>query len=88
MTCEELVTYLSDYIDGDLSEDLRADAQAHLATCQNCHVVLDTTQQMIVLLRRSGPRSIPVERRRALFQKLQAAFDQRRASKLSNNASS
>jgi len=74
MTCEELVAYLSDYIDGDLTEDLRADAQEHLATCQNCHVVLDTTQQMITLLRRSGPQSIPLERRQALFRTLQAAF--------------
>ena len=84
MTCEELVTYLSDYIDGDLSEDLRADAQEHLATCNNCHVVLDTTQQMIVLLRQSGPRSIPIERRQQLFQKLNATFEQRRAKKLSS----
>ena len=86
MTCEELVTYLSDYIDGDLSEDLRADAQEHLATCNNCHVVLDTTQQMIVLLRNSGPRSIPIERRKMLFQKLKTVFDQRRAGKLAHGA--
>ena len=85
MTCEELVTYLSDYIDANLSEDLRADAQEHLATCNNCHVVLDTTQQMIVLLRQSGPRSIPIERRKVLFQKLKAVFDQRRANKLASN---
>ena len=83
MTCEELVTYLSEYIDGDLSEDLRADAQEHLATCNNCHVVLDTTQQMIVLLRQSGPRAIPIERRQTLFQKLNATFEQRRAKKVS-----
>ena len=85
MTCEELVSYLSEYIDGDLSEDLRADAREHLATCNNCHVVLDTTQQMIVLLRQSGPRSIPIERRKVLFQKLKAVFDQRRANKLASN---
>jgi anti-sigma factor RsiW len=88
MTCEELVTYLSEYIDGDLSEDLRADAQEHLATCNNCHVVLDTAQQMIVLLRRSGPRSIPIERRKALFILLKSAFDERRVSHLPNTATS
>jgi anti-sigma factor (TIGR02949 family) len=85
MTCEELITYLSEYIDGDLSEDLRADAQEHLATCNNCHVVLDTTQQMIVLLRQSGPQSIPIDRRQALFQKLNGVFEQRRAKKLASH---
>jgi predicted anti-sigma-YlaC factor YlaD len=79
MNCEELVAYLSDYIDGDLTQELRADAQEHLATCQNCRVVLDTTQQMIVLLRRSGPRTIPIERRQALYEKLRAAFARRAA---------
>ena len=59
---------------------LRADAQEHLATCRNCHVVLDTPQHMIVLRRRSGPQSIPIGRRKVLFQQLQAAFAGRRAS--------
>ena len=85
MTCEELVSYLSDYIDGNLTEELHTDAQEHLATCNNFHVVLDTTQQMIVLLRQSGPRSIPIDRRQALFQKLNATFELRRARKLSGS---
>ena len=66
MQCEELLTYLSDYIDQDLDEDLRADAQEHLATCQNCRVVLDTTQQTIFLYRRQGQRAIPAARRQRL----------------------
>jgi predicted anti-sigma-YlaC factor YlaD len=74
MQCEELLTYLSDYIDQDLDEDLRADAQEHLATCQNCRVVLDTTQQTIFLYRRQGQRAIPAARRQRLFDQLQDAF--------------
>jgi anti-sigma factor RsiW len=74
MRCEELLTYLSDYIDQDLDEDLRADAQEHLATCENCQVVLDTTQQTIFLYRQQGRRAIPAARRRRLFDQLQDAF--------------
>jgi predicted anti-sigma-YlaC factor YlaD len=74
MQCEELLTYLSDYIDQDLDEDLRADAQEHLATCQNCRVVLDTTQQTIFLYRQQGQRAIPAARRQRLFDQLQDAF--------------
>ena len=74
MNCEELISYLSDYIDQNLDEDLRRDAQEHLATCQNCRVVLDTTQQMIFLYRRNGRTSLPKERREALFQRLQTAL--------------
>lgn len=74
MNCEQLVTYLSDYIDINLDEELRLDAQEHLATCQNCRVVLDTTQRTIFLYRQTGSRGIPAGRREALFERLQDAF--------------
>ena len=74
MECEELVAYLSDYIDQNLDEALTAEAQAHLATCENCRVVLDTTQQTIFLYRQQGNRAIPAVRRKRLFSRLQAAF--------------
>jgi hypothetical protein len=74
MKCEDLLQYLSDYIDQNLSEDLVAEAQEHLATCQNCRVVLDTTQQTIFLFREQGKRTIPARRRQRLFVQLQEAF--------------
>lgn len=77
MQCEELVTYLSDYIDQELDEDLREDAQQHLSTCHNCRVVLDTTQKMIFLYRQTGTRNIPVDRRDKLLGQIQGAFRQR-----------
>jgi hypothetical protein len=75
MKCQELITYLSDYIDQDLSEELRVEAHEHLATCDNCQVVLDTTQKMIVLCRKSESQVIPAERRSALFDRLQRALE-------------
>ncbi|MCB9420086.1 MAG: zf-HC2 domain-containing protein [Ardenticatenaceae bacterium] len=74
MKCEELVQYLSDYIDQDLDEELVAEAQEHLATCHNCRVVLDTTQQTIFLFREQGKRTIPAQRRQHLFDQLQDTF--------------
>jgi predicted anti-sigma-YlaC factor YlaD len=74
MTCEELVTYLSDYIDHGLDDDLLAEAQEHLSTCHNCRIVLDTTQQTIFLSRQFGKKTIPLSRRADLFQRLQTAL--------------
>ena len=74
ISCEELLQYLSDYIDSDLDEELTAVAQHHLASCHNCRVVLDSTQQTIFLFREQGKRTIPAERRERLFGQLQAAF--------------
>lgn len=74
MSCEELLAYLSDYIDNDLDEDLNAEAQAHLQTCHNCRVVLDTTQHTIALHRLHGRQVIPAARRERLFSQLQDVF--------------
>jgi len=82
MTCDELLKYLSDYIDNELDEELTAEAQAHLGTCRNCRVVLDTTQQVIFLFRRQGARRIPAERRQRLFSQLEEAFSRKTSSKI------
>ncbi|MBZ0292248.1 MAG: zf-HC2 domain-containing protein [Anaerolineae bacterium] len=75
MKCEELIEYLSDYIDNNLSEELTAAAREHLSTCHNCSVVLDSTQKMILLYReQEQKRSIPAERGRALYAQIEAAF--------------
>jgi anti-sigma factor RsiW len=74
MTCEELLTYLSSYLDHDLDDELTQAAREHLSTCQNCQVVLNTTERVIVLGRGQAGRTIPAERRQRLFDSLQAAF--------------
>ena len=79
MKCEELLQYLSDYIDQELDEELTAEAQEHLANCHNCRVVLDTTQQTIFLFREQGKRTIPAAQRQRLFNQLQNAFLKREA---------
>ena len=77
MKCEGLLTYLSDYIDRELTEDFTAAAQDHLATCENCQVVLNTTQKTIALHKQQDVTIIPAERRERLFSQLQDAFQAR-----------
>jgi anti-sigma factor RsiW len=77
MTCAELIHYLSDYIDRNLDEALTAEAQEHLATCRNCHVVLNTTQRTISLFKETGRQTIPAARRAALFERLQMSLPRR-----------
>ena len=74
MNCEQLLQYLSDYIDQDLDEELTSEAQVHLASCHNCRVVLDSTQQTIFLFKEQEKRTIPAQRRQRLFNQLEDAF--------------
>ncbi len=74
MTCEQLLPYLSDYIDNAVDEPLAEAARQHLATCTHCHVLLDTTEMTITLLQRDKTRTIPAADRAALFAEIQNAF--------------
>lgn len=74
ITCQDLLRYLSDFIDGQLDAEQTAVAEHHLATCQNCRTTLKTTQRTIDLLRNALRRPMPEARRLKLFSTLQQTF--------------
>ena len=75
MDCETLLTYLSDYLDHQLSEELEATAREHLMTCHNCQVMLNSTQRVIRLYQGTGREAvIPAARRQRLYDQLESIF--------------
>ncbi len=48
-SCKHLLGSLSDYVDGELSKELCAEIERHLADCTNCQVVVDTLRRTIEL---------------------------------------
>ena len=74
MTCDDLVSYLSDYIDQNLDDALASEAQEHLATCQNCQVLLHTTRQVIQLGQKQYQVGIPPLRHDSLLTRVRTAF--------------
>jgi len=73
MTCTELVAQLSEYIDGALAGEPRAALERHLAECDRCHIVLDSTRCTILLYRVATSPSLPDARRAALLRRLEQA---------------
>jgi hypothetical protein len=49
VTCEQLWHELSNYLDGQVSPDLRAAMEEHLRRCQKCSAVLEGTRNVIGL---------------------------------------
>ncbi|MCU0515095.1 MAG: anti-sigma factor [Anaerolineae bacterium] len=79
LTCADIVRYLSDYLEDNLADDVARAARDHIATCDNCRIVLDSTQQMILLYRDHGrAQRLPLARQTELFGRLAAAFSERR----------
>lgn len=69
--CEELLGSLSAYIDGDLAPALCRELEKHLAGCDNCQVVLNTTKRTIELVHSPVEKSgLPEDVRERLFKRL------------------
>lgn len=70
--CQSLLGYLSDYVDGDLSQDLCEEIENHLVECQDCHVVVDTLRKTISLYHAAAAEQaeVPAVVRERLFRTL------------------
>jgi anti-sigma factor RsiW len=70
--CKALLGFLSDYVDGDLSDELCREIESHAAECQDCRIVVDTLRKTILLYHESASEQaeISVEAREKLFKTL------------------
>ncbi|MBI5353933.1 MAG: zf-HC2 domain-containing protein [Chloroflexi bacterium] len=69
--CENLLGSLSEYIDGELNPELCAEIEKHLAGCENCRVVLNTTKRTIDLVQTPTENpAMPTDVRERLFKRL------------------
>jgi predicted anti-sigma-YlaC factor YlaD len=71
-TCKSLLGLLSDYVDGDLSEELCREIENHAAGCQDCRIVVDTLRKTISLYHASAtePAELSGETRAHLYKVL------------------
>lgn len=71
-SCDDLLGSLSEYIDGELRAELCRDIERHLAECDHCRVVVDTTKKTIYLVHASNdPQAgLPDDVRERLFKSL------------------
>jgi anti-sigma factor (TIGR02949 family) len=69
--CQELLGSLSAYIDGDLNPELCQELEKHLAGCEDCRVVLNTTKRTIDLVHSPLEKpDLPEDVRERLFKRL------------------
>lgn len=71
VSCKRLWESLSDYIDGEVSEELCQKIEQHLAGCEHCRVVVDTTNKTITLCHNEAQDTeMPADVRGRLFETL------------------
>jgi len=73
LTCHDLLHLLSDYVEGDLPEDLCKQLEEHIRSCDNCRIVYNTFRKTIELVHETSSEHIelPEPIRSRLFKALQ-----------------
>ena len=57
--CEEILRELSDYIDEEITPELRSKMEAHLCACRHCKVLVDTTRKTLTLVANNSFLELP-----------------------------
>lgn len=69
--CREMIQALSDYVDGNATQELCDRIEAHLAECPDCTVMVNTLRKTILLYRKAEPEGdIPAPVRLRLYRAL------------------
>ena len=59
--CEDVLREVSNYLDQDVSPELRRQIEEHIEACENCHVLVSTTRKTISLVGEHEIFEIPPE---------------------------
>jgi anti-sigma factor RsiW len=70
LNCRHVWDHISEYIDDTLDPEVRAEVERHLATCEICSAILDSTRNIIVLMADDRVFELPVEFSKRLHARL------------------
>jgi len=71
MNCQEMLENLGGYIDGDLDGRLCSEIEAHIDSCPDCKIVVNTLKKTIQLYQVTGKEAtLPKDVRKRLFARL------------------
>ncbi len=70
ITCQSFLDDLSEYIDDDITPELRVTFEAHLAKCPNCWIVFDETQRTVEIFQRYDCHPMPSDVKDRLLESL------------------
>lgn len=70
ISCVEVWREISNYVDGDVTPELKARMELHFSKCRHCHAVLDGTRNTVRLLTDGDWYRLPPGFSERLFRKL------------------
>jgi len=71
LDCKEVLDNLSNYIDGEGSDELRKAIERHISRCGRCRVIFDTTGKMLKIVMDVEPYEVPLGVSARLYARLE-----------------
>ena len=68
--CEDVLREISNYLDQDVTPELRRQIEEHLSACDHCHVLVSTTRKTLSLVAGSKVFEIPTAVSQRLIERL------------------
>jgi hypothetical protein len=59
ISCQDFITELGNLLDNELAAEIREQLEAHLAHCNTCQVLYDSTRQTLRIVTDSGSFEYP-----------------------------
>ncbi len=72
--CNQIIAKLSDYLDGEVSQETREMVEKHLAKCHRCSLVYSTTRQTLRIVTECGAFALPAAVGTRLHTRLRELF--------------
>ncbi len=76
LKCQHVWEQVSNYIDGTVPADLKAAIEEHLAHCNYCSAILDSTRNILVLVADDRTFTLPLGYTDRLHERLQQVMDE------------
>jgi anti-sigma factor RsiW len=74
LNCRHVWDYISGYLDNTLDADVRASVEEHLAHCEICSAVLDSTRNILILTADDRVFELPIGYSERLHARLSEAM--------------
>lgn len=59
ISCEEFFAEFADYLEGQVSAEIRQELELHLSQCRACHVLYDSSRKTIKIVSESDSFELP-----------------------------
>jgi hypothetical protein len=81
ISCEEVWREVSNYLEGEISEEMRSRMEQHFKGCKHCTAVMDGTRNVVQLVGDARTFELPSSISDRLYQKLNRKLSERRESR-------